>query len=478
MRPIAILKKASIIILLTITLLSSNTAPIHANQYSHTTNVDPYIDVYYLNDIMEYIETYYPFDITREELMEGALRGVFFNLDNNSEYYNPQEFKEMYESISGDFVGIGVYIEEKDGYILIISPIEGSPGERAGLRPGDLIVSVDGKDIRGLSADQASNLIRGEIGTRVRIGIKRNGVKEILYFDITRDLIEINPVYYEILEDTIGYIRISRFNDNTVDNVELALGVMDNRNITNIILDLRNNPGGYLQEVIDILKNFVPKGPIVHIKYGDGTLDTYSSTLEKTKYNLAVLVNEGSASASEIFAGAIQDTGVGRVIGTQTYGKGTVQNIIPLFNGDGIKLTIAEYLTPNKRSIDGVGIVPDIIVEEEILNFDTQLYAMSLLNKRRKPTLNTVGLDVLGAQELLKTLGYKIKEADGVLDEVSFQAIKDFQRDRGLYAYGVLDFTTQDYLIESVREYILGIEVMDRQLQRASEYLRGNENTN
>lgn len=474
MRPIDRLKKASIVILLTIVLLVSSATPLQASRYGYDDNVATYVDIYYLNDIMEYIEAVYPFNVTRHELIEGALRGIFYNLDINSEYYTPEEFKEMYESVSGDFVGIGVYIEEKDGYILVVSPIEGSPGQKAGLKAGDLIVSVDGKDIKGLSANQASAIIKGEIGTSVNIGIRRDGVNGILYFDIVRDLIEVNPVSYEILEDSIGYIRISRFNDNTLDNMMVALAAMDDHGITKLIIDLRNNPGGYLHEVIEILKLFVPKGPLVHIKYQGNSIDTYRSSLPKAKYDLAVLVNEGSASASEIFAGAIQDSGAGTVIGTRTYGKGTVQNIIPLLNGDGIKLTIAEYLTPKERSIDGVGIVPDIVVEEKVESFDRELLAMSLLNKTRKPTLNAVGLDVLGAQELLKTLGYNIKELDGVLDQVTFQAIKDFQRDRGLYVYGRLDFTTQQHLIDATMEYILSKELIDIQLEKAVNTLKAN----
>ena len=257
----------------------------------------------------------------------------------------------------------------------MVTLLEGSPAESAGMKSADIIVSVDGEPIKGLFTDEVVDLITGEEGTKVKIGVKRSGKTTPIYFNIPREEIKINPVSHKILKGDIGYINISQFNDNTYEKLLPVLKEFDNKNISNIIIDLRDNPGGLLDEVVKVSKKFIPKGPIVHIKYRDKIEETHYSKLPKAKYKLAVLVNENSASASEIFAGAVQDTKVGTIIGVTTYGKGTVQQILPLPNGDGMKLTIAEYLTPKKRSINGKGVVPDIEVETNPLDLtkDPQL---------------------------------------------------------------------------------------------------------
>lgn len=432
-------------------------------------------DLEYLGNMIEFIKLVYGDEITEEELIEGAMKGLFLNLDEYSQYYTPEEYKGLKEDVSGDFGGIGIHITEKNGHITVIAPIEGTPGFKAGIKPGDRIVSVDDEDIEGLTLNQAANLLRGEPGTKVKVGIIREGTEGVLYFDITREIIEVNPVSYEILDDNLGYIRITNFNNNTFENITEALDEFDSKHIDKLIIDLRNNPGGFLTEVVEVLQLFVPEGPIVHVKNMDDSIETFESYLEKPRYKLAVLVNEGSASASEIFAGAVQDTGVGTIIGTNTYGKGTVQSIYPLVNGGGIKITIAEYFTANMNKVNGVGIKPDVVVEnfvdEQIIDENKLAY----LNKERKPTLGTVGLDVLVAEEILQILGYDVDEPDGVLDRITFNEIKRFQTDKGLHGYGVLDFATQDELLFSLKEYAKS-QNPDKQLEKAIEVLSTIEN--
>lgn len=317
----------------------------------------------FLGNLLEFVKENYLYEVSEEQLIEGAMKGLFYYLDEYSCYYNKEEFQQLSESLSGDFVGIGIHIVEKDDYIAVITPIEGSPAFKAGIKPGDIIISVDDVNIKGYTAKQASDLIKGEINTEVKIGVKREGESETLYFNILRDEIVINPIEYKILEDNIGYIKITEFNDHTLENVLIALGEFNINEVDSIIFDVRNNPGGGLEEVVNVLRFLVPRGPIVHVKYSEDEIITHSSYNDYVNFKLAVLVNEGSASASEIFAGAIQDLEVGTIIGTNTFGKGTVQTVIPLINGGGIKLTIAEFFTANMNKVNKIGIKPDIIVE-------------------------------------------------------------------------------------------------------------------
>ena len=366
-------KRLILLLIISVTLLSIP-APVLAEDED-----SPY-DISYLMDIMDIIQENYVYDISREELIEGAIKGLFYNLDPHSGYYTQEEFEKLQEQTSGDFVGIGVYITEKDGYIEIVEVMEGGPAYEKGIQAGDIIVEIDGQDVGGLSVEEVVRLIRGKEGSSVNIKVKRNN-KNISY-KIKRQLVQINPIKYQFIDDHIAYIKIREFNEHTTENLKKALKEIDKKSITNIIVDLRNNPGGLLMEVIKALRFFVPEGPIVHVKYRGGIVETHYSTLKKPKYNLAVLINENSASASEIFAGAVQDTGVGKVIGTTSFGKGTVQVILPLAYGDGMKITVGEYLTPKKRNINKTGIVPDIVVENKDTK-DLQLEkAMEFLNSR------------------------------------------------------------------------------------------------
>lgn len=349
-------------------------------QQQQETNIQQELE--FLGKLLKLIKANYAYEVTEQQLIEGAMKGLFYNLDDYSNYYTEEEFNELNEIVTGDFGGIGLHVTEKNGNVTVVTPIKDTPGFKAGIKPDDTIVSVDNTDIRGFTTKKAADLMRGEPGTKVKLGIVREGEPKVLYFDIVRELIINNPIEYEILKDNIGYIKITEFNSHTLENVLKAMGHFNINKVDKIVFDVRNNPGGSLSEVVNVLRFLVPRGPIVHVKYSDGEIQTHYSYNDEVNFKLAVLVNKGSASASEIFAGTIKDTGVGTIIGTTTFGKGTVQSIIPLVNGGGIKLTVAEYLTANKNPVNKVGIKPDIEVENKTEE-DLQLKkAIEVLKKK------------------------------------------------------------------------------------------------
>lgn len=342
---------------------------------------DTPIDLVYFIQIMDLVKNNYVHDIGEEKLLEGGIKGLFYYLDENSDYYTKEEFDQLLEEITGDFVGIGVYIKEEDGQIVITETIKNGPAYRAGIKSGDIILAIDGQDIKGLSTREVVELIKGEANTKVKIKIQR-GKEKPKEYTLNRENIKVKTVEHNKINKDIGYIKLSQFSQYSHQEMKDALKELDKQNISSIILDLRGNPGGLLDEAVDISRLFIPEGPIVHVKYRGDNMVTYYSNLKKPKYKLVVLVDKNSASASEIFAGAVQDRKAGTVIGTPTYGKGTVQQIISLPRGDGMKLTIAQYLTPNKRNIDGKGITPDIIVENKDGEKDIPLQkAIDILSK-------------------------------------------------------------------------------------------------
>ncbi len=331
-------------------------------------------------------ETYlYSDEIDKDALRESLIKGYVEGLgDPYTVYYDEEETKSLLESTSGEFGGIGVGISQNQetGVITFTTVYEGSPGEAAGLKDGDILYKVDGEDItsQDLDLDQIVSRIRGEKGTTVEITILRgDDLKEYTY-TVTRDIIEVETVYYEMKEDQIGYIAVSGFEKVTSHQFEEALEDLKSQGMKSLVIDLRNNPGGNLSTVCEMLDLILPKGTIVYTEDKYGNRDTYSSDEEhKLEIPMAVLINGNSASASEIFAGAIQDYGVGTLVGTTSYGKGIVQNLYQITDGTCLKVTTSEYFTPNGRNIHGIGIEPDIKVEyiydEEHPEADNQLEA-------------------------------------------------------------------------------------------------------
>lgn len=314
-----------------------------------------------LMEAYERLSGEYPFALDRQQLYEAALKGMFQYLDEYSNYYNKSETDDFYNELSGRFVGIGVQLEEKDGYPRIAEVIPGSPAEKVKLKPGDLILQVDGADVKKLQWKEITKRIRGEENTPVKLIFLREGMK----YQATpiRKVITVESVELKVLPGDVGLIRLKEFTLTSANKFKDALNELDQKGITKLVVDLRDNPGGVLSAAVSIARNFVPKGKIVSIRTVNGVEKVYESTTEKNKYRLVLLVNGNSASASEILAGAVKDRKSGILVGEKTFGKGIVQKIYPLSDGTMFKYTYAEYLTPSGVSIHKKGIEPDYKVE-------------------------------------------------------------------------------------------------------------------
>ncbi len=461
------------------------------------------LDAEYMKDVTDLIIDRYNGQITSDQLTQGALKGVFSTMDAYTTFFTPDEAADFMREVEGTFTGIGISMGSDGDYIMVTKVFAGAPAERAGMMPGDRIVNVDGKNMVGVSLDEASSLLLGEADTKVKVGVLRNGQQGILYFEVTRGLVRINPVTYEI-KDGVGYIKLDMFNSNTKDFMDKALQVMDDSKVTKIVLDLRGNPGGEVSQALSVASNFVPKGIITRLDYKSEAYDdvTYISRLENPKYKLAVLVDGMSASASEIVAGAVQDTDAGTLIGTKTFGKAKVQDTIPLLTPEAVekyekklgtrvidafelqlkyktvpkadeimglaKITVGFYYTPDGKLIDGKGVTPDIVVADTLPVAGIDAAGIEKLNRTVKPGLNDVGPDVYNAEKILKVLGYDVDAPDMTLDQKTFKAVAQFQKDVKLYSYGVLDFTTQKALNDALNGILLKY---DKQYAKALEVL-------
>jgi carboxyl-terminal processing protease len=332
-------------------------------------------------------------------LMQGAIRGMMEALgDDHTMYMAPEQYEMETSSLRGSYEGIGAYVDTDGDYLTIISPIEGSPADQAGLQPGDKIIALDGEDMTGVPPEDVRLKVLGQEGTQVTLTIAREGEPEPLEFTITRAEIVIHSAEGKMLEDGIGYVDINTFGEQTTFELRQTLDDLLAQNPRGLIVDLRNNPGGYLITAVDVSSEFIDDGVILYEQYGNGTRDEYSASGKgsATEIPIVVLINEGSASASEILAGALQDYGRATLVGVQSYGKGSVQNIVPLSGEQGAaRLTIAKWLTPNERHIDGVGLAPDVVVEMTLEDFeaglDPQLDAavetlLAMLNNEPIPT--------------------------------------------------------------------------------------------
>ena len=339
------------------------------------------------------IKSEFLWPVENKDLIDGAIEGMVQSLeDRYSEYLDREEFLKLQGHIQGSFGGLGIYVGMRDGKITVVAPIEGSPGERAGIKSGDVIVSINGRSTENMSMDEAVDQMKGEPGTEVTVALKRAEVDTPIELTIVREIINVQTVAGQILEENphVGYIRIAMFASNTDEAFTEELGKLREQGIKGLIIDVRNNPGGDLNSVVNIAQHFLPKGPVVHIVDNKGNKNTLSTPGTNFEIPLVVLINEGSASASEILAGAVQDTQVGILVGNTTFGKGIVQNVYFLSDGAGLKLTTAKYLTPNERDIHGKGVKPDIEVnlpvfvsgQEEFIE-DTQfIEALRLIEEK------------------------------------------------------------------------------------------------
>ncbi|MDP3029573.1 MAG: S41 family peptidase [Deltaproteobacteria bacterium] len=327
-------------------------------------------------DVLDIVEKNYVEEVKTGDVIYGAIKGMLETLDPHSSFMIPDDFKELQVETKGIFSGIGIEITLKDGILTIVSPIEGTPADKAGLKAGDLILKIEGQTTKNMSLTEAVKKLRGPKGTKVTISILREGWPEVKDFALVRDVIPIHSVKHKTLETGYGYVRIINFQDKTSQDLKSALDDLEqqNRPLKGLILDLRNNPGGLLEQAVKVADEFMEEGTIV---YTDGRIKSQNVRFTARKgekcrpYPIIVLVNEGSASASEIVAGALQDHKKAIILGAQTFGKGSVQTVFPLEDGSGLRLTTARYYTPGGRSIQAKGITPDIIVASQF-NLDKE----------------------------------------------------------------------------------------------------------
>jgi len=318
------------------------------------------------------IKSAYVEPVTDEQLLEDAIRGMVAGLDPHSSYLAPDDFGSLQESTSGRFGGLGIEVGMKDGFIHVISPIDDTPASRAGLQSGDLIIKIDDTPVQGMGLSEAVDRLRGEIGTSVRLSIMRDSADAPFEVEIERAAIKSSSVKSRLLADGYGYVRISQFQANTGEELNSAIAkVSEAQPLKGLVVDLRNNPGGVLQAAVDVSDAFLNEGRIVYtegrLERSELSFDANADTAVPMETPVIVLINGGSASASEIVAGALQDQQRAVILGTQSFGKGSVQTILPLSEDRGVKITTARYFTPSGRSIQAQGIVPDVVVERRSL---------------------------------------------------------------------------------------------------------------
>jgi carboxyl-terminal processing protease len=465
-------------VLLLITLLIFQVIAVNAEDQAQTASSSSSLD--YLQGVMDMIKDKYKGDISDKQLVEGSIKGMFNTMDPYTTFFTPTETESFMGNINGSYTGIGIAMEMSGDYILVSKVFADSPAEKSGIRQGDKIAEVDGKSIVGKSTEEAAALIMGEEGTSTKLGILRAGSKATLYFNVKRAVIKVNPVVSEI-RNGIGYIKLEMFNANTGEFLSKALESMDKNKVTKIVLDLRDNPGGEVNQAIAVARNFVPKGIITTLDFNSSSLPdmVYNSYLEKPKYKLAVLVNGMSASASEIVAGAIQDTKAGTLVGTKTFGKAKVQSILPILTQEafekyskqfGVKLvdgfelqtrygvvlsdsdiagytkiTTGLYYTPKGRMIDGAGIVPDVTVADPAAK-TIDAGSINKFTGTAKLKTGSVGDEVLNMEKLLSLLGYTAETPDNVFDANTSAAVKKFQASAGIKKDGIVGPVTRKAL--------------------------------
>ena len=342
------------------------------------------------SQVLDLIERYYVRDVTQGDLINGAVKGMLQGLDPHSTFMSTDEYKEMQETTSGEFFGVGIEISQENGQITVVTPIEDTPAFRAGLQPGDIILSINGQPVQELSLQEVVSRIRGPKGSEVELVILHNDSKNPQTVRITRDAIPLISVKSKKLEDGYYWIRLTRFSERTTDELKDALKAAEKESkahggIKGIVLDLRNNPGGLLDQAVSVADTFLEKGTVVSIKgRRENTERVYSAKKQSDDMRVptVVLINAGSASASEIVAGALRDQKRALIVGERSFGKGSVQNIIPLSDGSGLKLTVALYYTPNGSSIQAEGIVPDLEIPFETPRSDDKDNPRMLLREQ------------------------------------------------------------------------------------------------
>lgn len=419
-----------------------------------------------MDQAYELILSRYVEKVDRKKLAEGAIQGMLSVLkDPYSVYMDKETAKQFTQTLDSSFEGIGAEVGMNEGKIVIVAPFKNSPAEKAGLKQNDQILKVDGESVEGLDLNKATIKIRGKKGTTVQLEIARQGLKNPLTIDVKRDEIPLETIHASVKKQDgkkIGYMEITSFSENTAEDFKKELSALEDKQIKGLILDVRGNPGGYLTSVRDILKEFVPKDkPLVQIEHRNGEKERFFSTLtEKKNYPIAVLVNKGSASAAEILAGSLQEADGYPLVGETTFGKGTVQQAVPMGDGSNIKLTLFKWLTPDGHWIHKKGIKPDVAIKQpEIFNTHPLQVEQAL-----KEDMNNE--QIKNAQEILKGLGFSPGRTDGYFSAETTVAVKGFQQNNGFEPTGKIDSKTAAKLEEAaIKE--MKKEKNDLQLQTA-----------
>lgn len=423
-----------------------------------------------LNAVLELIETKYFTKVEREKVLDGAISGMLAALnDPYSVYMEDDTAKQFNESIDGSFSGIGAEVSMENGRVVIVSPIKGSPAEKAGLLAKDILLSVNGDSFDGLSLQEAVDKIRGPKGSKAKLSILRSGSSEPVQVVIVRDDIDIETVFASVDEQGIGMIEIRQFSMNTGKRFIEELKQLEEKKIKGLVIDVRNNPGGVLQVVVEIAQTMMDPGTVIlQVEDRDGGKEKSKAQGGKKKpYPIAVVTNKGSASASEILAGAMQENGLAHVIGEDTFGKGTIQVSYNKALGDNslVKLTIAKWLTPNANWVNEVGVKPNKVVAPPAL------YTVARIMLEEPFKKDQFSEQIRSAQIMLQGIGYDIGREDGYFDTATEQALTKFQRSNKLKVTGLLDQETVAELEKQVIEWI-GDEKNDSQLQAAVEWVK------
>lgn len=417
-----------------------------------------------LNAVLELIETKYYQKVDRLELLDGAVSGMMSSLDDPySVYMEKSAAQHFSESIEGSFTGIGAEVTLENGRIVVVSPIKGSPAERSGLLAKDVLLSVNGEKLDGLNLQDAVAKIRGPKGTKAKIQVQRAGFSEPIQLVLIRDDIDVETVYGSLRPDGVGVIEIRQFSLHTAERFKEELARLEKQGMKGLVLDVRNNPGGVLPVVVEIAQSFMAKGKtVVQVEDRDGNREKTVSEGQSKSYPIAVLMNKGSASASEILAGALQEGAGAKLVGETTFGKGTVQVSYNKALGDGslVKMTIAKWLTPNGNWIHENGIKPDIAVQPP------DLYTVARLSLTETLKLDMIGEQVRSAQIMLHGLGYEPKREDGYFGAETVAAVKKFQTEHSLQATGQIDQKTAESLEKAVIKWIQD-KANDTQLHEA-----------
>lgn len=414
--------------------------------------------------IKETILLLYPDPVDVQALYQGAIRGLLEALgDPYCEFLDEEQFEAMYQELEGEFSGIGVTIQLISGNITVVSVFKGSPAQRAGILPGDVITKVDDTDVQGKSLQDASALIRGEPGTQVVVTVFRPRTGEILVLPMIRARLTAHPVEMEELGDGMFYIRISQFTSTTGKNFAVLMEHIRRKGGRGLILDLRDNPGGLLDAAVEVAEELVPRGLIVELRRKQ-LREVIRSDKDREAFPTVILINGGSASASEIVAGAVRDRGKAILVGEPTFGKASVQAMFPLEGMGGFKLTVAEYFTPSGAQISGVGIKPNVRVEQEYVRLPG---AVAYTRDMKK---GTVGLDVLALQQALEFLGYNPGPADGVFGPRTEAAVIAFLRDYGRQYTGSVGQSEVSAVNGAVSDK--GVNLPDNVLEEGIELLR------